>query len=181
MNKYDLQQYQIALQFLKGIGPIKARKLLNSTELLSDIFETDYNSLARNTGLPKASLVQMQREEALQMAKEHLKNIHYLGLQTHFITDSSYPRRLKNCEDAPLLLFSDGEMNLNSSRMLAVVGTRNATNYGRKICDELIEHIAGEDIVVVSGMAYGIDIYMHQLCVRHDIPTIGVLGHGLDQ
>ncbi|MBU2019593.1 MAG: DNA-processing protein DprA [Bacteroidetes bacterium] len=181
MNDKDLQLQQIALQYLQGIGSIKARKLVNACECVSDIFTLSLLELSKRTGISKTILKSMQRDQAIATAKDHLKNIQRLGYQQHFITDSAYPRRLKNCDDAPMVLYSDGEMDLNTQKMVAIVGTRKATTYGKKTCDILLDFLKSENVVVISGMAYGIDIHVHQLCLQHQIPTIGVLGHGLDR
>ena len=173
--------YQIALTQLKGIGPVKAKSLISKLDNIESLFKEKIDVLERKTDFNKKALYQMEREEALLIAKKQIGFIKKHKIQCHFYTNSSYPRRLKECSDAPLLLFSKGELEFNSSKVVSIVGTRNATEYGRKICEDLIKDFIGKDILVVSGMAYGIDIYVHNLCVKYNIPTIGVLGHGLDR
>lgn len=173
--------YQIALTALKGFGPIKSRQLLNKVKNIELIFELPIPELSVLTSIPQKVLQSMQRNEALLYGRKHYGYHKRNNIETHFITDKSYPRRLRECADAPLVLFSKGNCNFNFDRVIAVVGTRNATNYGRQICEELIQGIANKNILVISGMAYGIDICVHQLCLKYNIPTIGVLGHGLDR
>src|SRR5690606_41899719 len=96
------------------------------------------------------------------------------------ITDDNYPHRLKQCEDAPLMLYFKGTADLQPQRAVSIVGTRNATPYGKRICEEPVEDLRDMDIQVISGLAHGIDVHAHRLSIRHAIPTIGVLGHGLD-
>ena len=126
-------------------------------------------------------LKQMNREKALDEAQKHVLYIEKQEIRTHFYLESSYPQRLKQCADAPILLFSKGNMDLNAQRIVSIVGTRNATEYGKQVCEEIIKDFVGKNILVTSGMAYGIDICAHQLCLKYDVPTIGVLGHGLDR
>lgn len=173
--------YQIALTQLKGIGPIKARFLLSKIEEIQSLFHDSYTSLSKRTGITGSFLKQMNREKALEEAKKHVDYIEKQQIISHFYLDKSYPTRLKQCTDAPLLLFSKGNLPLNNSRVVAIVGTRHATEYGKSVCEEMIKGFVGKDIVVVSGLAYGIDICIHQLCLKYTIPTIGVLGHGLDR
>jgi DNA processing protein len=173
--------YQIALNQLKGIGPIKARFLLSKIENIESLFHDSFASLAIQTGIPVSFLKQMNREKALDEAQKHFSYIEKQEIRTHFYLESSYPQRLKQCADAPLLLFSKGSMPSNSERVVAIVGTRKATEYGKSVCEEMIKGFVGKNMVVVSGLAYGIDICIHQLCLKYNIPTIGVLGHGLDR
>ena len=173
--------YQIALTLLKGIGPIKARQLLSKLGSIESIFHDSLASIAKTTEMSHTILKQMNRDKALDQARQQLSYFEKHSIKSHFYTSASYPRRLKQCADAPLLLFEKGDMNLNAQRIVSIVGTRNATEYGKSVCDEMIKGMVGKNILVVSGMAYGIDIYTHQLCVKYDIPTIGVLGHGLDR
>jgi DNA processing protein len=175
------QVYQIALTALKGFGPIKTRQLLTKIHHLEDLFELPIPELEKITGIPQKTLYAMDRKEALLYGKKCYAYNSRKGIQTHFIIDKTYPRRLRECADAPLVLFSKGNCDFNYDRVIAVVGTRNATTYGRQICEELIQGIADKNILVISGMAYGIDICIHLLCLKYNVPTIGVLGHGLDR
>lgn len=103
------------------------------------------------------------------------------GIQPIFITDESYPRRLKSCIDAPPMLYFRGKADLNSSRIVSIVGSRNATEYGREICRNLIAALKVFDPIVVSGLAYGIDAAAHKESLRNGVPTVGVMAHGLDR
>ncbi len=176
-----MNNYQIALTLLKGIGPKKAKLLLSKLDSIESVFNDSYSKISSLTGIGINLLKQMDRKEALAKSVTYQDYFNKNGIQTHFYLEKNYPRRLKQCADAPLLLFSKGNMDFNSSKLVSVVGTRNASEYGKSICEELINGFIGKDIVVISGMAYGIDICVHQLCVKNNIQTIGVLGHGLDR
>jgi DNA processing protein len=172
---------QIALTYLQGIGSIRARVLLSKIPDISCLFSYSLGELEQTTGLSKKILKQINRGEALIKAEKQIDFILKNSLKTFFIQSPDYPRRLKQCEDAPMLLFGKGNLDLNPLHAVAIVGTRSATDYGREVCEKLIFSMVGKNILVVSGMAYGIDICVHQLCVKHNVPTIGVLGHGLDR
>lgn len=180
LNYTDLQQ-QIALTLLKGAGKKKVRLLLSNVGSVDAFFKEKKYKLLKINGLGKSFIDQLNREEALATAEKHVLELLKKPFQAHFFQDDDFPQRLNQCEDAPLLLFSQGNMDLNAPRVVSIVGTRNATEYGKSICNELLHTFVGKNIVVVSGLAYGIDIYVHQLCVKLGIPTIGVLGHGLDR
>jgi DNA processing protein len=109
--------------------------------------------------------------ELQRMEKEDIRSTFYL--------DKSYPARLFHLPDAPLLLYTKGNVNLHPERSVALIGTRKPTPYGKSITEEMIEALASCDITMISGLAYGIDITAHKSCLRHDIPTIGVMGSGM--
>lgn len=180
MEKQHLH-YKIALTLLHGIGPRKAGLILSKLGGVDALFTEKLTTIHQETGIGKQLLQNMQREHALREAETQLKFIEKHNIQTHFYLDQHYPRRLRQCSDAPILLYSKGNFDPNPVRSVAVVGTRNATEYGRSVCEELIASFQDNTIQVVSGMAYGIDICAHQACVRSGISTIGVLGHGLDR
>ncbi len=145
------------------------------------VFETNYKDIQEITGIGEAVVKKIKREDALNKAEDQLNFIEKNNINTHFYLDNNYPRRLKQCEDAPILLYSKGNFDPNPSKVISIVGTRSATEYGKNLCEELIYSLKDASIQVVSGMAYGIDICAHQLCVKNEIETIGVLGHGLDR
>lgn len=180
MEKEDLH-YKIALTLLHGIGPRKAGILISKLGGVEAVFAEKLSVIQGETGISKELLKNINRENALREAEKQLTFISKNNINTHFYLDSNYPRRLRQCSDAPYLLYSKGSFDPNPSKAVAIVGTRNATDYGKSICEELIQNFVGNNIQVVSGMAYGIDICAHQACVRNDISTVGVLGHGLDR
>lgn len=177
---YTKLHYQIALTQLCGFGPIKTKQLLQLVENEEEIFTLSLRKLSQNTGISFDLLKKMNREEALLESEKILKEIQRYSIDFVFYTSPDYPRRLKQCDDAPLVLYFRGKMDLNDTRFVAVVGTRDASEYGKRICTELIQQFAGTNIVVVSGMAYGIDITIHQLCIQYGVETIGVMAHGLE-
>ena len=180
LNYTDLQQ-QIALTLLNKVGKKRVRNILSQVESVPAFFAESKHNLLKIQGLGMGTLSQINREAALKLAEPYVDFFVKNSIRSYFYQSPDFPFRLNQCDDAPLILFGKGDMNFNAPKIVAIVGTRNASEYGKIICDELIASFIGKNIVVVSGLAYGIDIYVHQLCVRHGIETIGVLGHGLDR
>lgn len=177
----QLLQHKIAITLLYGIGPVKANNMISKLGGIEPVFTEKLSSIHKASGIGMDVLKNMKREAAFKEAEKHVQFIEKNKITSHFIFDSNYPRRLRQCPDAPLLLYSLGNFKPNPTKSVAIVGTRNATEYGKSICEELISNFRDNDIQVVSGMAYGIDICAHQNCLKHDIETVGVLGHGLDR
>ena len=116
-----------------------------------------------------------------EKAEKELDYIKTNGINTLYFQDSNYPDRLKHCFDGPVLLFGSGTINFNNRKIISIVGTRQITSYGIEFCKKLIEDLAPLNPVIVSGFAYGVDIVAHQLAVEHNLQTIGVVAHGLNQ
>ena len=174
-------QYQIALSLIPGIGCVNAKTLISYIGSVEGIFKEKKSRLIKIPGIGEVAAKSIINQNVLSRAEDELQNIERNGISSYFYLDEDYPYRLKRCVDAPLVLFSKGNINLNKRQMVGIVGTRNATNYGRECCQNLIDDMAKRSgYCVVSGLAYGIDIAAHKACVKSAVPTIGVLGHGLD-
>lgn len=173
--------YQTALAFLHGVGPRRARALMAHLPSIETLFTASSKELSDITGLSPRFFGKMQRNSALEKADRVMEFHAKHGIQSIFYQDSEFSRRLNQCADAPTQLFMKGEIDLNQARFVAVVGTRSSTEYGQRLCRELIASFQGRNIVVVSGLALGIDALVHQYCLDFGVPTIGVLGHGLDR
>jgi len=169
------------MSFLSGIGPIKARQIIEKLNDVSQLFELTPHQLSKLTDIPKNVFVKMKPKQALEEAEKTLEFNFKNKIQTHYYLDKKYPSKLSQCVDAPLNLFQKGNFDFKSQRFVAIVGTRDASDYGRKICKELIASFQNKNIVVVSGLAHGIDTYAHQYALEFNVPTIAVLGHGLDR
>jgi DNA processing protein len=173
--------HQVALTFLKNIGPALSKSMLVHFGDAEKVFTVPKAKLMRVPGIGEKTMAQLDRDSALYRAEQELKFIDRHQIQVVFYTDSVYPKRLKNCYDSPILLYSRGSMNLNPHKVISIVGTRNATEYGRQLCRQLIAELQQYPVLIVSGLALGIDVTAHKECIKLDIPTVGVLGHGLDR
>lgn len=180
MNPTELQQ-QIAVTLLPHFGKKRVRTIIQHLGSLDDFFRAKRRDLLEIPGLSEKHIRSLDLDLALKTAEVHADYVVRSGFRAHFYLDDSFPKKLNQCEDAPLLLYSQGEMDLNVSKMLAIVGTRKASPYGKELCEELIASLENHNILIVSGLAYGIDIHVHRLCLSHKLQTVGVLAHGLDR
>lgn len=180
MNKSH-EIYKIASSKLHGIGPVRAAQIISKMGSAEELFINSVKTIWQETGIAKSILKEMKRDEALELAENQYNYNLKHDINCHFFMDKDYPRRLKQCGDPPIIIYSKGKMDLNQNKIVSIVGTRNLTNYGSKILHELIESLKNEQIQIVSGLAYGVDILAHRLCLEHGLETIGVLGHGLDR
>lgn len=179
--KYTTLHYQIALTCLSGMGAVKTKELVESDISIEEFFEKTPLYLERTYQLSREILKKMKRKKALEKAEIIVDSLKNTNIETLFYTDKNYPHRLKSCSDAPVLLYTKGDFSLNNQKMVAIVGTRDATDYGKEICEKIIRSFEGQNVVVVSGLAHGIDAYIHRFCLKYNVPTIGVLGNGLDR
>lgn len=178
---YTYLHYQIGLTLLWGVGPIKAKALLHAVESIEDLFHKSPATLSKITEFKPTFIREMERKKALQSADQVIAHLQRNQIRPIFYQNPEYPRRLKNCVDAPLMLYQKGNASLNPEKIVAIVGTRGATSYGKQLCENLITSFKGNNITVVSGLALGIDACAHRYCIENDVPTLGVLGHGLDR
>ena len=174
--------YRIAFASLQGMGVDLARKLLDvvgSEQRFFEMSEKDLRALTR--GRSKIYRDDYRRDCLLRAASEETF-IREHGISATYYTDEAYPHRLIEAPDAPAMFYSLGQCDLESAHVISVVGTRHATQYGIRFCDTLIGELAARlpDLVVVSGLAYGIDIAAHRAAIKHGVPTVAVLPRGLN-
>ncbi|MEP6806770.1 MAG: DNA-processing protein DprA [Flavobacterium sp.] len=180
MSDQDLF-YLLALLKVDGVGDIMAKKLLAHCGNAEAIFKTKMNQIAAIDGVGSVLLKNFKDKSIFEKANTELEFIKANNIEVSFFQDESYPERLKHCIDSPVLIFSIGNINLKSKKIISIVGTRQITSYGMEFCKKLIEDLAPLDPVIVSGFAYGVDIAAHQLAMDYNLQTIGVLAHGLNQ
>jgi DNA processing protein len=180
MNPETLQ-YQIALTLIPKIGAITARKLIEYIGSPEGVFMEKTSSLRTIPGVGEYLASQVSAKNYLAEAEAEMLQMQKRGISSAWYQDEAYPWRLKNCDDAPLLLFYRGTPEFNRIKTLSVVGTRNATHYGREMCEAIISKLAAgyPDLVIVSGLAYGIDIMAHRFALKYGLDTWAVLAHGL--
>ncbi|MFV0483307.1 MAG: DNA-processing protein DprA [Bacteroidales bacterium] len=174
--------YKIALSTIYGVGSKTAQNLVAYAGGVKEVFSLKKGELAKVPNIGNLLAERIVGRENLLKAEEQLAFVEKHKISATFFTDADFPRRLKECPDFPIILYSTGNMDLHKSRIVSVVGTRNISDYGREICKSVIEQINDFDdqILVVSGLAYGVDINAHRACLKNGIQTVGVLGHGLN-
>lgn len=172
--------YQVALELLPGIGDVNAKNLMAYCGSASEIFRSRPGHLQKIPGIGPKTIQLLKNATPLKEAEKIISDSEKKGIQIHHFTDRSYPEKLKQAVDAPNIIYSRGTIS-QWSKVLAIVGTRNATDYGRSVTEKIVSDCKGMDVVIVSGLAYGIDIAAHRAALLHSLPTIAVLAGGLDK
>jgi len=173
--------YQIALTLIPNIGDVHAKALVNIYGDAQSIFKAKKKDLENIEGIGTVRANSIKSFDNFQSSEAEIAFIEKYKIRPLFINDKNYPQRLLNCYDSPTLLYYRGTADLNTSKIIAVVGTRHNTEYGKSVCEKIIEELAGENIAVVSGLAFGIDTIAHKASLKNNLQTVGVLAHGLDR
>lgn len=171
--------YEIGVSLLPGVGSINSKTLIAYCGGAEGVFKQKRGHLEKIDGIGPKLAHAISNQSVLSQAEEELKFVRKENLQTLFFNDDEYPYRLKQAIDSPIMLYYKGVDVLNYQRILAIVGTRNITERGKELTDALVEKLKDAGVLVVSGLAYGVDTRAHKACVKNKIPTVGVVAHGL--
>lgn len=171
--------YQIALTMVANIGPVQARILVDHFGKASAIFRSRRDELSRLEGIGEIRAKSIFGFRDFKKAEEEAAFVRKYQIRPLFINNAEYPRRLLHCYDPPTLLYYKGEADLNKSKVVSIIGTRTNSDYGKKITEQLVAGLAQYDVLIVSGLAFGIDATAHKAALKHDMSTVGVLAHGL--
>jgi DNA processing protein len=175
--------YKVALSLIPGIGSVLARNLISNVGSIEGIFREKPSRLMKIPGIGEVNARRIIEARVMEQASHEIEFIEKNQIRTYFYLDDDYPKRFTHCTDAPILFYFKGKANFNCEKAISIVGTRNATTYGRQMCDELLKSLSEKEYkpLIVSGLAYGIDIQAHKSALKYNLPTIGVVGHGLDR
>ncbi|NDV57527.1 DNA-processing protein DprA [Bacteroides sp. 519] len=175
--------YAIALTQVPGIGHVWARNLINAVGSATKVFESGKHLRELMPGITPRIIEALNCSQAIDRAKQEYEFIEKNKITCLPITCDNYPERLCECSDAPIVLFFKGNTNLNASKIVSIVGTRNISEYGKQMCSELIAGLQKQcpDALIVSGLAYGVDICIHRASIENNLATVAVLAHGLDR
>jgi DNA processing protein len=176
----DLLLYQVALTLIPNIGPVQAKLLLQHFDV-EEIFKAKKTTLEKIEGFGEIRARGIQAFDNFREAEEEIAFIEKYKIKPLFITAKEYPQRLLNCYDSPTLLYYRGNTNLNTSKIISVIGSRTHTDYGKQVTENLIQQLSALDVLIVSGLAYGIDAISHKAAIKNNLSTVGVMAHGLDQ
>ncbi len=179
MSEVSLK-HKIALGQIPRIGDINARKLVSHFGNVEAIFHEPYGNLIKIPGIGSGLAKYISDRSYLDTAGKEAEYVTKNNIRTYFYLDNDYPFRLRQCDDSPVVFFFKGNCDLDAAKILSVVGTRNATTRGRELCEKIIGGLAAghPDLIIVSGLAYGIDITSHKASLSNNLQTIGVLAHG---
>jgi len=180
----NLLPYQIGIDMIPKIGSINAKRLIAYCGGVEAVFKESKSALTKVPGIGQVIANEIVNQKVLDRAKSEVDFIVKHSIQTLFYLNDDYPKRLKQCDDGPIVLFVKAKQNIdfNQQKVISVVGTRSITDYGKMVCEDIITQLAerGHNPIVVSGLAYGVDICAHRAALKNRVPTIAVLGHGLD-
>ena len=171
----------LRLQKIPFIGDVIAKKLISHCGSPSAVFDDKRKSLLKVEGVGEYILNGLRNNKYLDAAKREYEFILKHGIKCTLFTEGDYPELLKHCPDGPILLFSQGNIDLKNRKIISVVGTRNMTRYGRDFCQKLVDDLAPLNPVIVSGFALGVDICVQKAAIERGLQTIGCLAHGLNQ
>ena len=173
--------YVLALQRVKGIGDINAKKLIAHCGSAKNVLTAKQYTLEKINGIGSFTLKNIFDSVNLKEAEKELQYIQKNKIGTFYFEDKDYPERLKHCVDGPILFFKEGNFKLENQPVISIVGTRKITSYGRDFCEKLISNLTAYNPIIVSGFAYGVDICAHRAALKNKLQTIGVLAHGFEE
>jgi len=181
-NSNDLI-YKIALSFIPNIGSVNAKKIISIAGSPKGVFDEKINVLSKIKGIGKKAENLKNKKQIFEYAEREIEFLIKNNYHYSFYLDEKYPHRLKNCTDAPINLFYSSNFDFNKSKIISVVGTRKATDYGKDVCNKLITELAenNHNVTIVSGLAYGIDVCSHKVALKNNLDTIAVMGTGLNR
>lgn len=173
----------IALTLCPGIGHIGAKRLVEGMGSAVEVFRRRTELPGLLPGVNPSVVAALDCPAAFLRAGQEVEFVEKKGISCLTLKDEAYPSRLRECEDAPLVLFFKGNTDFNRLRVINMVGTRRATDYGKQFCADFLHDMAAlcPDVLVVSGLAYGIDIHAHRAALANRLSTVAVLAHGLDR
>lgn len=173
--------YKIAINMIPKVGPMAAKQLISYCGSVEAVFKEPLKALEKIPSIGRTTAQNIIKQEVLSAAEFEMRFMEQNGIKALYYQDAQFPFRLKQCPDSPILLYQQGDCNLNTKKVVSIVGTRASTDYGEDWTVEFVKQLSNHDILLVSGLAYGIDICAHKSALDNNIPTIGVLGHGLDR
>jgi DNA processing protein len=173
--------YRVSLTLVQHIGPVQAKILIEHFGTAAAIFAAKESTLKRIEGIGEVRARTIKRFADFEKAEEEIEFTGKYNITPLFITDRDYPKRLLNCYDSPTLLYYKGTADLNFPKIISIVGTRHHSEYGRQLTEKLVKELAEQGLLVISGLAFGIDAIAHKAALKNGLPTVGVLAHGLDQ
>lgn len=170
----------LALHFIPGVGPRLIKQLISYCGSATEVFKRPKGKLQTIPGVGPATAQAIITGNTFNLAEDEFKKAEKHNTQILFYTDKQYPDRLKVIDDAPTMLYFKGNCNLNHHKIVGIVGTRQATSYGKKVVEKIVEDLVPHEAMILSGLAYGIDIHAHRMAIYQHLPTIAVMGSGMD-
>lgn len=180
--EYDELVYACTINRIFNYACEKGRELVSKFLYPSEIFSLGRKDLVHLLGGECRFVDDILNRTCLKQAERDVAWANEKGVRVYYVGDKDYPWRLKECNDAPIIIYCKGDCNLNSSKVLSIVGTRHSTVYGEQVCKDIVRELSTleDPPIIVSGLAYGIDIAAHKAAMECTLPTVGVMATGLD-
>ena len=173
--------YKIALTRIPRVGSVIAKNLISYCGGVKEVFSRPKHFLKKIPGVGEVLANNINSYKNFENDNLEIDFINQNQIDVHFFLDESYPYRLRQIPDCPIIIYSKGASNLNPDKCIAIVGTRKMTSYGKQFVKELMEELNAYQPTIVSGLAYGVDVFAHKQSIKNEMPTYGVVAHGLDQ
>ncbi len=173
--------YKLATTLIDGVGDKIVKQLVSYCGSPEAIFKANKAKLQQIPGIGPKIIDAILNGTSLEKAESVYRQCEKGEIEVLFYTDQRFPKRLKQIADAPPLLYTKGNLDMNAEKAIGIVGTRNATNYGKQTTENIVKDLTVHSPTIISGLAYGIDITAHKASLEHQLPTIGVLAGGLDK
>ena len=170
--------YEVALTLVPGIGDVNAKKLIAYCGGAEAVFQEKKKNLLNIFGIGERTVESIVSQNVLSRAERELDFADRNGIRILYYLNPDYPKRLQHCYDSPVIIYCKGYTDLNVEKIVGVVGTRNVTEYGKMLTDKLIDDLVEDNVLVVSGLAYGVDTCAHRSALKNNLKTAAVLAHG---
>lgn len=171
--------YKIAITKVPKVGAILSKSLIGYCGGAAAVFKTKKKDLLKIPGIGEVVAGNISKGMGLEKAEQELKYLDQQQVKLLFYLDDDYPQRLRRYHDCPVVLYYKGNVDLNKKRIVAIVGTRKPSTHGKLVCEDLVRDLQQYNALIISGLAYGVDITAHKKCVALGVPNIGVMGHGM--
>jgi DNA processing protein len=170
----------LALHFIPGLGDHLIRQLVSYCGSPEKVFKIPKGKLLKIPGIGAVTAEAIRLGKPFALAEKELRRTEKENVELLFFTDEKYPSRLRQVNDSPTMLYAKGNMDLENPKAVAIVGTRQSTAYGKECVENLVRDLVAHEALIVSGLAYGIDIHAHKQALKYKLPTVGVMGSGMD-
>lgn len=177
---HEITIFELAISRLPGIGNVLGRQLISYCGSAEQVFKAKKGTLLKIPGIGDQIAEQIINQSVFKETEDEINRAGKENTEILFFTHPNYPKRLLPLTEAPLVLYKKGNVDLNNPKSIAIVGTRSASNYGLEITQQIIYQLQSYSPLIVSGLAYGIDIAAHKAAVETNIPTIAVMANGMD-
>jgi DNA processing protein len=173
--------YQIALTKVPNIGDVRAKSLIQIFGDASVVFKSSKTQLEKIDGMGTVAAASIKTFADFTECESEILFIEKYKIKPLFINDENYPKRLLGCYDSPVLLYFKGNADLNAEKIVSIVGTRTNSDYGKQVCEQLVKDLSSQQVLIMSGLAHGVDTIAHKNSLKNNMPTVAVLAHGLDR